>query len=507
MAEQPRTRQELYEQIRETSKGEFILAEMIRLGFWKEDSDKPSIPKEILEKKGAIHRELRALIKEDRKLDNPEQWLKDYRQQRLKESREKQAKNRQRRAEEKAAKTKAWKERNAKEILYLGEDISNKLHHKESNEEQLKQFGLPDFKDAGDLAKAMKLDLSKLKFLAFNRKVSTVSHYKRFYMQKKSGGQRLISAPMPLLKSAQYWVLENIIDKVPVAKPAHGFRLNHSILTNATPHIGQDVVVNMDFKDFFPTITFGRVKGVFVNLGYSEKLASIFAALCTEPDVDEVEMDGETFFVAKGPRHLPQGAPTSPALTNVLCYKLDQRLTGACKKLGFVYTRYADDLTFSTKGESAENLKKLRWQVRKITQDEGFVLHPDKERIMRKGSKQEVTGLVVNEGLGVDRKTLKKFRALLHQIKSTGTEGKQWGNGKNLAASVWGYAHFVAMVKPEKGKKLLAEIETILPNDGSLFSQAKNLKTRISEESKKLTDKNNSSDKDSDGEKPKWKLW
>ena len=124
------------------------------------------------------------------------------------------------------------------------------------------------------------------------------------------------------------------------------------LFSNAKPHVGQDVVVNLDFKDFFPTLTFKRVKGAFRNLGYSEHNAIILAALCTEPDQDQVKMDGVTYFVDKGERLLPQGAPTSPILTNIICFKMDKRLEGLAKRYGFTYSRYADDLTFSASGES-----------------------------------------------------------------------------------------------------------------------------------------------------------
>lgn len=513
-----RTREELYKQIRSTSRDEFILSEMIRTGFWEKDIVQPTVPEQLINRRGELNREMRELVKTDRKLSNPDLVLKEYRKKKLQESREKQQANRERKEEERIERAKNWKEKQSQDITYIGEDISGGFHETENNTEQLHRFGLPIFETVLDLANAMNLKIGQLRFLAYNRKVSKVSHYKRFYMPKKTGGKRLISAPMPLLKAAQYWVLENILEKVPIADSAHGFRTQHSILTNATPHIGQEVVVNMDFKDFFPSIAFGRVKGTFVNLGYSEKLSSILAALCTEPDVKQVELDGDTFFVAQGPRHLPQGAPTSPSLTNIICYKLDKRLKGASHKLGFNYTRYADDLTFSAKGDSTDNLKKLRWQVRQITKDEGFVLHPNKERIMRKGTKQEVTGLVVNEQLGVDRKTLKKFRALLHQIKQNGAEGKKWGEGKNLAASVWGYAHFVAMVKPQKGQQLIDEVKSIFPNNpnDAFITQrkAKQLKDMIVEEGKKLAKSTEETpktdgkkDDKKDGDKPKWKLW
>jgi len=504
--QQPRTREEVWKIIRETSREEFILSEMKRTGFWPTDTEKPTLSETIVARRNELHRELRDLVAKENKIKDPDKLLQEYRKQRMKESREKQKANKERRAQERKDKAAAWQERKSKEILFLGENISGGLQEKESNVVKLASFGLTDFGDAAGLAKAMGITVGQLSFLSFNRRVSKVSHYRRFYMQKKSGGKRLISAPMPRLKQAQYWVLENILNKIPVHKSAHGFANEKSIVTNAQPHVQQDVVINLDFKDFFPTINFRRVKGVFCNLGYSEHLATILAAICTEPDVDMMKMDGTRYFVAKGERVLPQGAPTSPALTNILCYKLDKRLEGTAKRLMFNYTRYADDLTFSAKGEYVKDLYKLLWRVKSITTDEGFILHPDKLRIMRNGARQEVTGIVVNDQLGVDRRTMRKFRALLHQIKTTGWEGKKWGASPNIKASVWGYANFIFMVKPKKGKALLEEVKSLMGTDGDTYASTKNtsssLERKIKEEQKKIEKK-----KDDKGGKPRWKLW
>ena len=506
MAAQPRTRQELYELIRKSSRDEFVLEEMKRLGFWKTSIKKPSVSEELIKRKGELHRQLSNIRDSERAIRDPEQLLKEYRQKRMKESRERQKENRIRREAERIEKAKVWKERKAKEIFYLGEEISGGLNDFESKTDRLQKFNLPDFQNADFLAKAMKVKVNELQFLAYNRKVSKVSHYRRFYMQKKSGGKRLISAPMPRLKAAQYWILENVLNKVPVHESAHGFRTEHSIVSNAKPHVGKDLVINHDFKDFFPTLNFARVKGLFKSLGYSQHIATIFASICTEPDQDQVKMDGINYFVAKGNRYLPQGAPTSPMLTNILCYKLDKRMAGLAKKNGFAYTRYADDLSFSASGDSVENLTKLLYGVKSITKAEGFNLHPDKLRIMRKGSRQEVTGIVVNDELGINRKDLRKFRALLHQIKLTGWKGKTWGKTKYTPAAVWGYANFVAMVKPELGQKMLAEVKELMKTvpQKTRVDAATAIKKSIQSAEKKVGEKK---DKPKEGGKPKWKLW
>ena len=174
------------------------------------------------------------------------------------------------------------------------------------------------------------------------------------------------------------------------------------------------------------------------------------------------ELDGQSYFVQTGERHLPQGSPASPAITNLICRKMDARLQGLAKKYHFTYTRYADDMTFSAKQEHSEMIPKLLANVRRIVKDESFILHPDKLRIMKKGSRKEVTGIVVNEKLNVSRKTLDNFRALLFQIEKDGIEGKSWNGSSNLLGSIYGYANYISMVNPEKGKLLLPRVKAIL---------------------------------------------
>ncbi|MEP7239075.1 MAG: retron St85 family RNA-directed DNA polymerase, partial [Ferruginibacter sp.] len=305
-------------------------------------------------------------------------------------------------------------------------------------------------------------DLKELRFLSFNRKVSEVNHYRKFYVPKKSGGRRLISAPMPRLKKVQYWILENLLNKVSLHNAANGFVTNRSIVTNAQPHVGKNLVLNMDVKDFFPSVHFKRVKGLLQQLGYSEKIATILSLICTEAVTDEVEIDGKDYFVQKGNRVLPQGAPTSPAITNILCFSLDNRLQGLANKLNCNYTRYADDVTFS--GGEEINAQQLVWRIKRIMQDEGFTVHPDKIRIMRKGTQQEVTGVVVNQQLSVNRKDLRQFRALLHNLKK-GNSNTTQNHPANLSSYIIGYANFVKMVNPVKGNQLKQSIVALFQNN------------------------------------------
>ncbi|MEZ4452298.1 MAG: reverse transcriptase domain-containing protein [Nannocystaceae bacterium] len=462
-------RQELYDRIRSSSKDEVILEEMIRLGFWPRQGEMPVDPAEEIRQRGELQRRLDALRERARKLYNEKQLIKEAKRLRLAEAKRKKAETRQRHEHERQERAARWRETKKSDLIYLGEGVSAALHQREGNAPRLQAAGLPVLATPAEVAKAMGVELGDLRFLSYSRQVARITHYRRFQIPKKSGGTRTISAPMPRLKRAQAWVLREVVGKVALHRAAHGFAEGRSIVSNARPHVGQAVVVNLDLRDFFPTVTFRRVKGMFVGLGYSEAVATIFALLCTEPETTQVELDGRTWYVGLGARALPQGSPASPAITNVLCRRLDKRLQGLADQLGFAYTRYADDLTFSRKETATSQLLgELLRKVVDIVAHEGFTVHPDKTRVMHRGRQQEVTGVVVNDKLAVDRKTLRAFRATLFQIEKDGPQGKQWGgvDGKKLLWSLHGYASFVAMVDRVKGQPLLTRVRALMAKYG-----------------------------------------
>jgi RNA-directed DNA polymerase len=497
MSEQPKTRQELYEQIRQLGgRDVFVLGEMIRLGFWKDSPELPNDPAEEIRRTAELQSELGKLRIENRKLHDEQALIKELRKKRLTESRQKQKETKERRERERKEKSESWQLRKDQEIVYLGKEVSAGLNNFETDAERLKANNLPIFNQIDELAKAMNLSVGKLRFLSFDRKTSETSHYINFKLPKKSGGFRLISAPMPLLKSAQIWILENVLNRVAVHEAAHGFVSEKNIVSNAKLHVGAKIVVNFDLENFFPSISYKRVKGIFRSLGYSEAVATVFALVSTAPETEEIEIDNKTYFVALGERHLPQGSPASPMISNIAARRLDKSLSKIAANLGFKYTRYADDLTFSTDEKDAD-VKKLMVQVRYIVGKQGFKVNENKTRILRGGRQQEVTGIVVNDKISIDRKTLRKFRAVLHQAENNGLENLRWGNSPDLIAALKGYANFVFMVDKEKGFVFQQQVRRIAEKYDWQPPPPKFLPKKA-EKPPQISPKE---------EKPWWKLW
>jgi len=475
MSQPQPTRAEIYERIKASSKQEVILDEMQRLGFWPKDEGQPQLAAAHIQREGELQRELAELRQQIAVRQNPERALRQMRKERMQKALAQREETKRRQAQERHDKALAWHAKRATHVGYLGPGVSAALQGPQAGEappaagerrqadpQRLARHGLPELADAAQLADAMGITVAELRFLGFHREVARTHHYHSFTLPKKTGGERLISAPMPRLKRAQYWVLDNILAKVPAHDAAHGFLAGRSIVSNAAPHAGHDVVINLDVKDFFPSIAFGRIKGVFRHLGYGEAMATLLALLCSENRAQAWQVDGEKLFVGGKARErvLPQGAPTSPMLTNLLCRRLDRRLLGLARQLGFVYTRYADDLTFSASGEAArDNVGRLLGRVRWILRDEGFTPHPDKERVMRKGRRQEVTGLVVNaDKPGVSRETRRRLRAALHRAtQASAGKPAHWQGQAAQPSQLLGLAQFVYQVDPVQGGPLLGQ--------------------------------------------------
>lgn len=351
--------------------------------------------------------------------------------------------------------------RKATDITFVGKGVSALLNDRTSDAEKLTAAGLPLLHTPADLAAALGLTIPRLRWLCYHTEAATRIHYVQFEVPKKSGGTRTLSAPHKTLAAAQEWVLGSILSKLPTEEPAHGFVPGRSTLTNAAPHAGRDVVVNLDLEGFFPSVGFARVRHLFRRQGYSGAVATLLALLCTECPRRRVVYSGTPYFVATGPRGLPQGACTSPAASNQVARRLDRRLSALSAKLGVTYTRYADDLTFSAGPGFRDKVGYLLARVRHIAQDEGFAVNAKKTRVQRPESRQVVTGLVVNKAPAVPRDIVRRLRAILHRAKTEGLAAQNRAGHPHFRGWVEGMIAYVGMVKPEVGQKFRAALDAL----------------------------------------------
>ncbi len=353
-------------------------------------------------------------------------------------------------------------QRRKTDIVFLGRGVSKGLADRRANVEKLEAAGLPVMATPKDVAAAMGISIPHLRWLAYHSEASPLTHYVRFTVPKKSGGSRVLSAPHRDIATAQRWILEHILGKLPVHPAAHGFIPARSTVTNAAPHVGQAIVINVDLQDFFPSVSFPRVSGIFRSMGYSPAASVILALLCTESPRRTVQYEDSTYHVACGPRALPQGACTSPVLSNLVTRKLDARLSGFCAKLGWTYTRYADDMTFSAGGEASKHAGYLLARVRHVVQEEGFNLNEKKTRVLKRSTAQTVTGIVVNDKPAVSRKEIRRIRAILHNAKTRGLASQNRENRPNFEGWLTGKIAYISMISPEKGKALRSDLERII---------------------------------------------
>ena len=222
--------------------------------------------------------------------------------------------------------------------------------------------------------------------------------YRTFTIPKRSGGARKVCAPDEQLKRVQRRVLRRLLARLSCHPCAMGFERGRSIVTNAAPHAGQAVTVCMDLRDFFPSTSAHRVTGYFRRIGWNRAASGLLTRLCTHEG------------------GLPQGAPTSPRLSNLVNQRLDRRLSGVARRYGASYTRYADDLAFSFGADDPEAIRGVIGLTKSVVRHEGYRLHQRRKlHIRRRCDRQVVTGLVVNEAVNLPRETRRWLRAVEHR--------------------------------------------------------------------------------------------
>lgn len=228
--------------------------------------------------------------------------------------------------------------------------------------------------------------------------------YRSVRLPKADGTVRLISAPSPALEAAQRAILAVLEPLAKVSPACHGFTRGRSIVSNASPHVGKTVVIRIDIAGFFHSIGSRRVEGIIAALGIKRSKAKSWSVICTQ----SIEGKG---------RVLPQGAPTSPLLSNLACAALDSAISRMANGFGFHYTRYADDITIS--GSDLVSWKTLLGLTVSAVESNGFSVKTEKTMVMLAHCKQTIAGVVVNRRTNVSRDTRKRIRAALHQGNDT----------------------------------------------------------------------------------------
>ncbi|MBN9519942.1 RNA-directed DNA polymerase [bacterium] len=294
--------------------------------------------------------------------------------------------------------------------------------------------------------------------------------YRHRWVAKPGGRARLLEVPTFSLKRIQRTILTDILNHVPPHPAAHGFRPGRSAVTNAIEHCGRSVVMKFDLADFFPSVAAARVVRLFRTLGYPEAVARLLAGLCTtrtpadvwkarpNPAADGSDHVSRLRLVA---RHLPQGAPTSPALANLAAHRLDRRLAGLATAIGATYTRYADDLTFSGDIDLARRSHRLAGLVAEVASEEGFALNARKTRVLRRGGRQTVTGVVVNAKPNLPRAAYDRLKATLTNCVRKGTASQNRENRADFRAHLAGRVAHAAAINPARGRKLWALFDAI----------------------------------------------
>jgi RNA-directed DNA polymerase len=311
---------------------------------------------------------------------------------------------------------------------------------------------VPRIDAPGDLAEQLELDAGQLAWLADVRGLERTApekarNYRYLHVPRKSGPPRVIERPKLRVKEIQRWILRELLVWIPAHPAAHGFVRGRSAITHARVHSGRRVVVRLDLEDFFAGVTAARVYGIFRTAGYPEAVAHALTGLCTNV-VPAEQSVARHYRLARrlATPHLPQGAPTSPALANLAAFRLDARLAGLARELGATYTRYADDLVLSCD----HRLRLPVGWIERIARDEGFRVNARKTRVMSRAGRQTVTGIVVNERLNVPRPAYDRLKAILHQ------------GGEDLdLAHLEGRVSWVESLNPARGAKLRARLDEL----------------------------------------------
>ncbi|MFT3823340.1 MAG: reverse transcriptase family protein [Chitinophagaceae bacterium] len=295
-------------------------------------------------------------------------------------------------------------------------------------------------------------------------------NYSSFPIRKKSGGNRWVMAPNEDLKFIQQWIKHHILEKIEVHPSANGFVKSKGLLSNATPHIDKELILNIDLYRFFDTISSKRVYGIFKNLGYhtnlSYDLAKLLCATAPKPYWKEIikEYKFRKKYIRQRLPILSQGSPASPIISNIVCRMLDLRLSKLCDSMQCHYTRYADDITISGDRQKIPSLL----TIKKIIRQEGFYINKDKIKHVPNNKRQTVTGVVVNKKTRVAKQLIKQVNQHLYYCQKYGPQNhlehlQSKGDFPKSNYKQWllGKISFINSIESSTAKKLFERFNRI----------------------------------------------
>ena len=339
---------------------------------------------------------------------------------------------------------------------------------------------MPVLATTGALAEWLGLTPSELDWFADSQRRERLAppgplrHYTYRWRTTARRKVRLLEVPKSRLKAIQRRVLRGLLDLIPPHETAHAYRRGRSIGTLVAPHTGRDIVVHLDLRDFFPSVRSARVHALFRTVGYPDSVARLLMGLCTNsvpPDILAArpntgrDMRSPNIGPQLASAHLPQGAPTSPALANLSAYRLDCRLSGLARALDSSYTRYADDLIFSGGQELERGVRCFHVHVCRIALEEGFEVNTRKSHFMRQGVRQQVAGVVLNVRPNVRRVEYDRLKAILTNCVRRDPHGQNRDGRADFRSHLGGRIAHVAMLHPERGRRLRMLFERIVWSD------------------------------------------
>lgn len=346
-----------------------------------------------------------------------------------------------------------------------------------------RRWPVPVIATVGELATFLGLGDGELAWLADARGLErsvTAERLRNYWygtIARPGRPVRVIERPKHRLKTVQRQILSEILNWIPAHDAAHGFVAGRSVRSHAAKHTGQYAVARFDLEDFFSSVTASRIYGTMRTAGYPESVAHALTALSTnivhsgfwaslDRPTQPAQIDAHQRLGRRlATPHLPQGAPTSPALANLAAFGLDRRLAGLAASLDITYTRYADDLTFSGPERLVRSHRALRSAVSEITREEGFTVNQHKSTLMTRGGRQRVCGIVTNQRLNVARGEYDALRAILHNSRVHGPSSQNRHQAPDFRAHLLGRIAWIAALNPARGEKLMRDFASIAWDD------------------------------------------